>query len=92
MFDTTAGGTYIETALTSIGVSSEQLIENLTKRIISNVKETGTIVWPPTVDELEEEETLAPLLLNLVRALAQKSKDDMFPKVLALTSLLTQSF
>ena len=92
MFDTTAGGTYIETALTSIGVSSDPLIENLTKIIISNVKETGTIVWPPTVDELEEEETLAPLLLNLVRALAQKSKDDMFPKVLALTSLLTQSF
>ena len=54
MFDTTAGGTYIETALTSIGVSSEQLIENLTKRIISNVKETGTIVWPPAVDKLEK--------------------------------------
>ena len=90
VFDTTAGGTYIETALTSIGISSDQLIENLTKRIVSNVKETGTIAWPPTVDELEEEESLAPLLLSLVRSLAMKPKDDMSPKVVALSSLLTQ--
>ena len=90
VYDTSAGGSYIETALTSVGISSDQLIDNLTKRIISSVKETGTITWPPTVDELEEEETYNHLLLNTVRALARKPKDDMSPDLLSLTSLLTQ--
>ena len=90
VYDTTAGGSYIEAALTSMGVSSDQLVSNLSKCIVEDVKSTGTVPWPPTVDELEEPEELSPILLKLVSSLRGKSKIDLSPKTLSLTSFLTQ--
>ena len=90
VYDTSAGGSYIEAVLTYIGVSSEQLVSNLSKRIINDVKATGTVPWPPSVDELEEPEELSPLLLKLVSSLSGKSEIDLSSKVLSLTSFLTQ--
>ena len=43
VYYTSDGGSYVEAALTSMGVSSDQLISILLKRIIVNVKETGKI-------------------------------------------------
>ena len=41
-----------------MGVSDEQLVRNVSKRIVRDVKSVGSIVWPPTVDEMEEAEEL----------------------------------
>ena len=90
VYDTSAGGSYIEAAITSMGVSDEQLMSNLMKRLIEEVKAVGTVPWPPSVDELAEEEKLSPLLLSFVSSMRGKSNIDLSPKVLALTSLLTQ--
>ena len=72
-----------------MGVSDEQLVSNITKRIILDVKYIGTVPWPPSVDELEESEELSSLLLKFVSSLKGKS-DINSPKVIFLTSLLTQ--
>ena len=40
VYDTYGGGSYIETALSSIGVSSEQLILNVAERVRNDVKYT----------------------------------------------------
>ena len=90
VYDTQGGGSYIEAAITSMGVSDEQLVRNVSKRIVGDVKAVGSIVWPPTVDELEETEELSPLLLHLISALRGKPGLDLSPKSLSLTSFLTQ--
>ena len=90
VYDTSAGGSYIEAAITSIGVSDEQLVQNVSKRIVGDVKSVGSIIWPPSVGELEEAEELSPLLLHLISALRGKPGVDLSPKSLSLTSFLTQ--
>ena len=40
VYDTSGGGSYIEAALSSVGVSSEQLILNLAERVRNDVKST----------------------------------------------------
>ena len=89
VYDTSGCSSYIEAAFLSMCVSDEQLVSNITKRIIQDVKYIGTVPWPPSVDELEESEELSNLLLKFVSSLKGKS-DINSPKVIFLTLLLTQ--
>ena len=90
VYYTTAGGLDYEPALTSMGVSDEQLVHNLSKRIAEDVKTTGSIAWPPQVEKLVEAEELSPLLLQLISFLWRKSTSDLSPKPLALTLFVMQ--
>jgi len=65
---------YIEAALSSIGVSSEQLVLNVAEQIRNDVKSTTVLRWPPRVEELEEEEELSPLMLQLLSMLSSQCK------------------
>lgn len=72
MYDTTGGGSYVEAALSSIGVSSEQLVSNVAKRLRDDINSVKHVPWPPRVEELEDEEELSPLLLQLLSTLHGK--------------------
>ena len=61
IYDTSGGGSYVEAALSAIGVSSEQLVHNVAERLKDDVKSIKLNPWPPRVEELEEEEELSPL-------------------------------
>ena len=88
VYDTSGGGSYVEAALNSIGVSNEQLVHNVAERIRDDIKSIKLIQWPPRVEELEEEE-LSPLLVQLLSALRGKEVD-LSPCTHSLTSLITQ--
>ena len=55
--------------MTSIGVSSEQLVCNVAERLRDDIKSVKLIQWPPRIEELEEEEELSPLIVKLLSAL-----------------------
>ncbi len=66
VYDTSGGGSYyIEAALSSIGVSSEQLVRNVAERLRNDIKSIKLVPWLPRVEELEEEEKLPPLVVQL---------------------------
>ena len=44
---------YVEAALSSIGVSSEQLVDNVAKRLRDDMKSIKPVPWPPRIEELE---------------------------------------
>lgn len=91
VYDTSGGGSYIEAALSSIGVSSEQLVLNVAERVRNDVKSTKVLPWPPRVEELEVEEELSPLMLQLVSALrGNNNRKDLSASTISLASLLTQ--
>jgi hypothetical protein len=90
VYDTLGGGSYVEAALSSIGVSSEQLVCNVAERLRDDVKSVKLIPWPPRVEELEEEEEVSPLMVQLLSALRGKKGVDLSPRTHSLTSLITQ--
>ncbi|KAL8590504.1 hypothetical protein ACOMHN_010940 [Nucella lapillus] len=90
VYNTSGGGSYIEAALSSIGVSSEQLVSNVAKRLKEDIKSIKLITWPPRVEEFEEEEELSPLVVQLLSALRGKKDLDLSPNTLSLASLVTQ--
>lgn len=75
VFDRNGGDSYVE-ALSSIGISTEQLIHNVGKDIRVDVKSVKPLPWPPRIEELEDEEELSPLLLQLLSALQGMTKID----------------
>ena len=62
VYDTSGGGTYVEAALFSIGVSSAQLVHNVAERLRDDIKTIKLIQWSPRIEELEGEEELSPFL------------------------------
>ena len=72
VYDTSGGGSYVEAALSSIGVSSEQLVCNVAQRLRDDIKSIKLISWPPRVEELEKEEEFSPLVVQLLSALRGK--------------------
>ena len=66
IFDRTAAATYAEAALSSLGISDDQLVKNVAVRLREQVEATNTVPWPPHVSELEREEDLNELLLKLI--------------------------
>ena len=90
VYDISGGGSYVEAALSAIGVSSEQLVQNVAKRIKDDVKSIKLISWPAQIEELEEEEELSPLIMQLLSALHGKKGVDLSPSTLSLASFLTQ--
>lgn len=90
VYDTSGGGSYVEAAFSSIGVSSEQLVCNIAEQLREEVMSIKLVPWPPRVEELEEEKELSPLIVQLLSALRGKKEVDLSPSTLSLTSLITQ--
>ena len=90
VFDTSGSGLYVEAALSSIGVSSEQLVHNVAIRLRDDIKSVQLVPCPPRVEELEEEEELSTLTVQLLSALRGKKGVDLSPSTLSLTSIITQ--
>lgn len=90
VYDTSGGGSYVEAALSSISISSEQLVRNVAERLRDDIKLIKLVPWPPRVEELEEEEELSPLVVQLLSVLHGKKGIDLSPSTLCLASLITQ--
>ncbi len=50
VYETSAGGSYVEAALSSIGVSSELLVNNVAERLRNDMKSIKSVSWPPKVE------------------------------------------
>ncbi|KAK1897739.1 8-amino-38-dideoxy-manno-octulosonate cytidylyltransferase [Dissostichus eleginoides] len=85
------GGDYIEAAISSLGISDEQLLQNLAQLLSKKIKDTTTVPWPPCIDHLEEGEEVCELLLKLLTWLKQPERNtaDISPATLSLASMIT---
>ena len=83
VYDTSGSGSYVEAALSSIGVSSEQLVHNVAVRLRDDINSVQLVPWPPRVEELEEEEELSPLTVQLLSSLRGKKGVDLCPSTLS---------
>lgn len=93
VYDASAGGTYIESAIYSWGMSDEQLLNNVAKRLREKVTEEAAFSWPPHVDELEDCEEPHLLLRQLLTWLKDPNISDFSEawydtQIAALSSLL----
>ena len=88
VFDTSGSGSYVEAALSSIGVSSEQLVHNVAIRLRDDINSVQLVPWPPRVEELEEEEELSTLTVQLLYGVRRGRSISQHP--LSLTSIITQ--
>ena len=90
VYDTTGSGSYVEAALSSIGVSREQLVRNVAEWLKDDIKSIKHVPWPSRVEKLEKEVELSPLLVQLLSALQGKKGVDLSPSTLCLASLITE--
>ncbi|CAB3995671.1 Hypothetical predicted protein [Paramuricea clavata] len=91
VYDVGGGGNYIEAAISSFGISDEQLLQNVIQRLSKKIKDTSSVPWPPRIDHLEEGEELCELLLKLLTWLKQPKRKtvDLSPATLSLASMIT---
>ena len=74
VYDVEGGGDYIEAAVSSLGISDEQLLQNLAPRLSKKIKNTPTVPWPPRIGHLEEGEQLCEVRLKLLTWLKQPER------------------
>ncbi len=66
VYDVSNGGSFIEAAINAWGVSEDNLINNVAKRLESSLKESTPLSWPPHAEDLE---SVAEPPLQLVKLL-----------------------
>lgn len=66
VYDTSAGGSYIEAAIYSLGVSDDQLLNNVARRIKEALVSIPGMAWPPSVEELETPQAPDDMLLKFL--------------------------
>ena len=67
--------------LFSIGVSNEQLVQNMAERLRKDIDSIRVALWLPKVEELKQEEELLPLVLKLLSAfIKRKERARFIPK------------
>ena len=74
VYDVKGGRDYIEVAMTSLGISDDQLLENFAKRLSTNIKQGTPPTWPPPIDYLEQEEDVSGLLSKHLSSLRKHKK------------------
>jgi len=92
VYDRTGAGSYVKAAISSLGVSDNQLVMNVAARLRQQVvTKTNTVPWPPYISELEKEEDLRDLLLKLITWLKNPNRStvDDSPSVRSIASILT---
>ena len=89
VFKRNAGGSFIEFAIYSWGISEEQILHTAAKRLRAHLKDNNDLGWPPTVEEVERDEEPDPLLYKVICWLKNPA-DKIFelnPESLMLSSL-----
>ena len=62
VYNTSAGGSYVEAAIHSWGISDEQLLNNVARRLKNKLNGQTGLAWPPHINELEDTEQPNDLL------------------------------
>ena len=85
-------GNLIDAALDSFGISDDQLLRNVAKRLHSRLKGESNMQWPPRVSELEQDGRSEALILiiKLITWVQNPSNNDFNndSSALALSDLL----
>ena len=89
VYDTSGSASYIEAAISLLGISNEQLVQTVSSRLRDEIKQTTTVPWPPQVSELEQEEAVPPLLVKLMSSLKKPGWSMPDAKALVLASMIT---
>ncbi len=94
VYDTSEGGSYIEAAIYSWGVSDEQLLNSVARRLKQKLTNDEIMAWPPTANELdlpEEPNMLLRMFLTWLRNPAQTSFSTPCdePDILSIASLIS---
>ena len=92
-YNASAGGSYIEAAINSWGVSDEQLLNTVARRLKEKLKGDASINWLPHVEELDQDERPNDLLRKSLTWLKDPAAIDfsescLDPEAVALSSLL----
>ena len=66
VYDASAGGTYIEAAIYSWGITDEQLMRNVANRLKEKLCGESDLSWPPHVAELDNIKVPNMLLCKLL--------------------------
>jgi len=92
VYDVAGGGDYIEAAISSLGISDHQLLQNLAPCLSKQIKDTSTVPWPPKIDQLEDEEEVCEQLIKLLTWLKHPARKtpDISPTTLSLASMINQ--
>ena len=92
VYDVSKGGSYIEAALKSWGIPSDDLLFNVAKRLKNDLKSVDKFKWPPKSSALETPTKVPESILKFMTWLrnpttnATVNEDD--PKILGLSDLL----
>jgi hypothetical protein len=93
VYDTSAGGSYVEAALYAWGITDDQLLNVAAKRMRENISFDDHLQWPPHVQDLCKSENPTSLLRKFVTWLKAPNFanfadpcDD--PEIVSLSSLL----
>ena len=91
VYDSVGGGDYIQAAIQALGISDEQLVQNIATRLNKEIKGTKTVPWPPDIEHLEQSEEISPLLLRLLTLMKNpgKTTTDISHTTLSLATMLT---
>ena len=82
---------YVEAAISCMGVTNKTLIIGCAKRLVVKVKEKDPASWPPKISQLEEPDVLNPVLIGFLSCLKMPkiSSPERDMLVLSLASTLT---
>jgi hypothetical protein len=86
MIDTSAGGTYLEAAVSSVSVSDYQLTVYITTSLRQQDLGAKTALWPQYINELEKEEKVSELILYVFQSRVGGHFEFFAPRELAVTS------
>ena len=92
VFDTNGSGDYVESAMSSLGITDEQLLRNLAPRLSQKIRSEHSLNFPPRIDQLEDDENLSTDLLKLLYWMKNPEKSKSFeddPLLTTLGSLIT---
>ena len=67
----------MEAALLSLGISDEQLLQNVASTISTDIHQSETIPWLPSIPDLEKCEKSNEMLLRLI-SFFEKSKQQRY--------------
>ena len=89
VYDVRGGGDYVDAAMSSLGISDEQLLQNVAQRVYKRVKSAPTVPWPSNIDDIKEGEEVCELLVQLLTWLKQNTRKsvDLSPTTLSLASI-----
>ena len=90
VFDASQGGSFLEAAINSWGIPLEKLLKNVACRIHEEIKTVPVNNWPPTIEEMEDEEVPINVLTRFVGWLKSPNEKDseLTPKVKYIAAAL----